>query len=437
MWFTGVMIVIVALVLTFMLVVSNTVVVNDAERRLLQTVQSEAGEVEYTQGVLDINEIDFYESSVYLLVYDADRQLIAGAGRMDFDGDDRFDNAVIRRVESGGASYLVYDLFVPNAQGDLWFRGIISTDSSSSVIRTLVILSVIIFPVLVVIAAVGGWFIANHAFKPVRRITSTVEAISDGSDLTARIGLKTGRDEIHRLAATFDRMFDRLEHSFESEKRFASDASHELRTPTAVIMAECEYARANNRTAEDYQETIEVIERQAGRMSALINQLLGITRMDQGTQRMSIEYANMSELTSIICDEQSLASSKDIALSTDIERDIYASIDVGLMTRLVQNLLQNAYKYTPDGGSVAVSLRRSGESDLALSVRDSGCGIAREDMDRIWDRFWQADQSRGEDSGSGLGLSMVRQIAQAHGGHMSVESAPGAGSTFTFTMPAK
>ena len=84
-----------------------------------------------------------------------------------------------------------------------------------------------------------------------------------------------------------------------------------------------------------------------------------------------------------------------------------------------------------------MSLRRSGESDLALSVRDSGCGIAREDMDRIWDRFWQADQSRGEDSGSGLGLSMVRQIAQAHGGHMSVESAPGAGSTFTFTMPAK
>lgn len=151
-----------------------------------------------------------------------------------------------------------------------------------------------------------------------RQITDTVDAISDGSDLTARIGLKRGRDEIHRLAATFDRMFDRLEHSFNAEKRFASDASHELRTPTAVILAECEYARHNAQTAEDYAESIEVIERQARRMSGIINQLLSITRMDQGTYTAALERANFSELTEIVTDETAMAAGKAVELTRDI-----------------------------------------------------------------------------------------------------------------------
>ena len=124
-----------------------------------------------------------------------------------------------------------------------------TNDFSAS--RVITILALILLPVLVLITAVVGWLIARRAFLPVRQITDTVDAISDGDDLSARIGLRRGRDEIHKLAATFDRMFDRLEQSFNSEKRFASDASHELRTPTAVILAECEYAKQNAKSAED------------------------------------------------------------------------------------------------------------------------------------------------------------------------------------------
>ena len=202
-----------------------------------------------------------------------------------------------------------------------------------------------------------------------------------------------------------------------------------------MILAECEYAKQNAKSAEDYAESIKVIERQAKRMSELITKLLSITRMDQGTHQAAFERANFSELAEIVTDETALASGKAVEVKKDIEGGIYANIDVGLMTRLVQNLVENAIKYTPEGGHVAVTLRRDG-GELALSVADDGIGIAKKDLPHIYDRFWQADASRGADRGSGLGLSMVKQIAEAHGGSISVKSAPGKGSTFTYRMEA-
>ena len=315
----------------------------------------------------------------------------------------------------------------------MWLRGVTAADNNFSAARVITILALILLPVLVVITAVIGWFIARHAFKPVRQITDTVDAINDGTDLTARIGLLRGRDEIHRLAATFDRMFDRLERSFDAEKRFASDASHELRTPVAIILAECEYARQNAKTAEDYAESLEVVERQGRRMNGIINQLLSITRLDQGTQRISREEADFSELAGVVTDETARASGKSLAVTKDIRPGIRAEIDVGLMTRLVQNLVENACKYTPEGGAVRVSLDAEG-GKLRLTVADTGIGISKRDLPHIYERFWQADPSRGADKGSGLGLAMVKQIAEAHGGTLSVVSEPGQGSEFTFTM---
>ena len=134
-------------------------------------------------------------------------------------------------------------------------------------------------------------------------------------------------------------------------------------------------------------------------------------------------------------DETAMAAGKAVELKKEIDGGVYANIDVGLMTRLVQNLVENAIKYTPEGGHVAVTLRRDG-GELALSVADDGIGIAKKDLPHIYDRFWQADASRGADRGSGLGLSMVKQIAEAHGGSISVKSAPGKGSTFTYRMEA-
>lgn len=432
-YFTLMMVLVVALVLIFMLIVGNRVLTNNAETTLLDVVHDNIDDVEYKNGYLDLDELSLYRHNVYILVYDEAKELIGGAGLRHFEGDEEFLNGQTRDVVIDREKYLVYDLYVQNPGGNVWLRGITSTDNSFSAVRVIVILSLVLFPVLVLLTAVVGWLIARRAFLPVRQITDTVDAISDGSDLTARIGLKRGRDEIHRLAATFDRMFDRLEHSFNAEKRFASDASHELRTPIAVIIAECEYARQNAKTVEDYEESMEVVERQSRKMSALINQLLNITRMDQGTQRLSFERANYSELCEIVCDEAAVASGRDVQLEKDIEPGVYANMDVGLMARLVQNLVENAFKYTAEGGKVRVSLRaQSGR--LRLEVRDTGIGIDKKDLPHIWERFWQADSSRGVDRGSGLGLSMVKQIAEAHGGRLEVESRPGEGSCFSYTM---
>lgn len=432
-YFTLMMLLIVALVLGTILIAGRGVMSSTAEGTLLDVVHDELDDVEFDDGRLELDELDFYRHYVYIQAYDTAGHFLGGAGEQNFDGAGEFRNGEIRSVTVNGEPYLVYDLLVQTDGMQVWLRGLTSADNNFSAARVITILALIILPVLVVITAVVGWFIARHAFKPVRQITDTVDAINDGDDLSARIGLQRGRDEIHRLSATFDRMFDRLERSFNAEKRFASDASHELRTPVAIILAECEYARENNSTVDDYRESMEVVERQGRRMSALINQLLSLTRLDQGTQSVNRERADFSELVGVVTDETVRACEKSLSIATDISPDIFAEIDVGLMSRLVQNLVENACKYTPVGGSVKVSL--TSESGRAvLRVSDTGIGISKADLPHIWERFWQADSSRGVDRGSGLGLSMVRQIAEVHGGSLSVDSTPGAGSTFTFSM---
>ena len=435
-YFTLMMVLVVVLVFGVILIAGRGVISDTAEGTLLDVVHDEIDDVEFDGGFLDLDELDFYRHNVYVQAYSADGEFLGGAGTNDFDGEEEFHNGEMRQVTIDGSPFLVYDLLVQTDAGSVWLRGITSAEDDFSAARVITILALILLPVLVVITAVVGWFIARHAFKPVRQITDTVDAINDGDDLTARIGLRRGRDEIHRLAATFDRMFDRLERSFDSEKRFASDASHELRTPVAIILAECEYARQNAQTVDDYRESLEVVERQGRRMSTLINQLLNITRMDQGTQVISREDADFSELADVVADETVRASGKALEVEKDIAPGVHANVDVGLMSRLVQNLVENACKYTPEGGRVRVSLAAA-EGRLTLTVADNGIGIAKRDLPHIWERFWQADSSRGVDKGSGLGLAMVKQIADAHGGTLSVESEPGRGSTFTFCMECR
>lgn len=432
-YFTLMMLLIVGLVIGVILIAGRGVISDTAEGTLLDVVHDEIDDVEFDGGYLDLDELDFYRHNVYVQAYDASGLLLGGAGPSDFDGAAEFHNGEIRSVSVDNQPWLVYDLYLADNNGGVWLRGITSADNNFSAARVITILALIILPVLVAITAVIGWLIARHAFKPVRQITDTVDAINDGDDLTARIGLHRGRDEIHRLAATFDSMFDRLELSFNAEKRFASDASHELRTPVSIILAECEYARANAQTVEDYQESLDVVERQGRRMSRLINQLLNITRMDQGTQAISREEADFSELVDVVTDEAVRASGKDFTVEKHIESGVTANIDVGLMSRLVQNLVENACKYTPDGGKITVSLHAAG-GRATLTVSDTGIGIAKRDLGHIWERFWQADSSRGVDRGSGLGLAMVKQIADAHGGKLSVESEPGQGSSFSYSM---
>lgn len=437
-WFALMMFVIEALVLSFLLAVNGTIVTNDPESRLVRMVEHNADRVKYKNRQFRYDHIHYYRSGVYTVLYDADGNPLQGTFPAEFSPAQPLplSGDAVRTVTCGEQTYYVYDVHVDMMVGSVWLRGVIDANAKGGVMRVIMPLAWSLLPVLLVLSVIGGYFIASRALRPVRQLTAAANAISDGQDLKARIGLPhtKGSDEIYQLSASFDNMFDRLERSFEAEQRFTSDASHELRTPTTVILAACEDARKNARTPADYQAALDVVDRQAHKMSQLIASMLEITRLDQGTQKVNWEYADLSDLVTVICDEQTMVARRGIRIGCAAEPDIYIDMDVFLMSRVVQNLLDNAFKFGVDGGWIHVALRRT-DTGAQLTVQDNGVGIAQEDLDRIWQRFYQADPSRQESAGLGLGLSMVQQIVALHGGTVAVASVKGRGTTFTVTLP--
>ena len=433
LWITLLMFLLTALVLVCMVAVSRDVVTENAYDQLTSVVQSNISGISKENGSLTFAEgFSFTQNGVYTTVYSDAGALLAGQLPLGFSEGVAFENGISRPVEGENGDFYVLDLHLPFSWEDgVWVRGIIAAPDVADVLDDLTGIALLLLPLMVVISGVGAYLLARSTFRPIDRIINAAETIGEGRDLSRRIGLPPGRDEISRLGQAFDSMFARLETSFEAEKQFTSDASHELRTPTAVILAQCEDARRHAETPEQYAQAVEVIERQARRMSGLIAQLLQMTRLEQGTQRAAFEHADLSALTEVICEETPTA---DAVLQTDIQPDIEADFDVTLVSRLLQNLLNNAVRY--GGGHIWVTLRRDG-ADAVLSVRDDGAGIPADLQDKIWQRFYQADASRSGESGAGLGLPMVRQIAALHGGTVTLDSAPGKGSCFTFRFPTE
>ena len=433
LWITLLMLLLTALVLVCMVAVSRDVVTENAYDQLTSVVQSNISGISKENGSLTFAEgFSFTQNGVYTTVYSDAGALLAGQLPLGFPEGVAFENGISRPVEGENGDFYVLDLHLPFSWEDgVWVRGIIAAPDVADVLDDLTGIALLLLPLMVVVSGAGAYLLAWSTFRPIDRIIRAAETIDEGRDLSRRIGLPPGRDEISRLGQAFDSMFARLETSFEAEKQFTSDASHELRTPTAVILAQCEDARRHAETPEQYAQAVEVIKRQARRMSGLIAQLLQMTRLEQGTQRAAFERADLSALTEVICEETPTA---DAVLQIDIQPDIEADFDVTLVSRLLQNLLNNAVRY--GGGHIWVTMRRDG-ADAVLSVRDDGAGIPADLQDKIWQRFYQADASRSGENGAGLGLPMVRQIAALHGGTVSLTSAPGKGSCFTFRFPTE
>ena len=424
------------LALAILLLTSNSVVRNTAMEILSQTVRSNLAQVDLQDGTLQTGEsFHYYQNGVYTLIYSKNEALLAGQLPVAFTSvSEPFQNGVTRLVSAGEADYFVLDFWYAKGWEDgLWVRGIMEAPESAQTMRSTLSLAAVIIPCLILFSGLGGFWIAKRAFRPLDEITATAEAISEGADLAARMESPKGNNEFTRLTATFNQMFARLERSFESEKQFTADASHELRTPVSIIKGACEYAEKFEETPEERAETIAMIHRQAERMSTLITQLLSITRLDQGTESTAMEELDLSALVRTVCQDQAYPSPR---LTLELEDGLRIQGNSALLTRLLQNLVDNAFKYGKEGGQVWVSTRRTGE-EIQLCVRDNGIGIPRDQQEKIWQRFYQVDAARSCDRGAGLGLSMVQKIAQAHGGYMSVESVPDLGSQFTLHLPQK
>ena len=416
--------------------ISSVQVLSDARARLRNTVLQAFSEIDYEDGLLTFDDdINYLEEGVYISVYDAQGYLLYGRTPTGFSGASTLIMDQMQQVGSGQDFWYVYDYCQSvDGYGNLWIRGVASHSRSDSILRIITNAALILLPFFVALIALGGYLITAKALRPLSAMTETARAISEGNDLTRRIRLGSGRDEVHVLAHTFDQMMERLQSSFETEKQFTSDVSHELRTPVAVILSQCEYASQEGTPSEELRGSIGVIGAQARKMSALISQLLTLARADSGKQKLQYELVNLSELAEIIVEEQSIAAEeKGITLLTDIQPEILLRADETMMMRLFINLISNSITYGKPGGHTLVTLSAN-ETEITGSVQDDGIGIPADKLDKIWQRFYQVDPARtsGSSSGSGLGLSMVKWIVQAHGGRIEVSSRLGEGSCFTF-----
>lgn len=416
--------------------ISSVQVLSDARARLRNTVLQAFSEIDYEDGLLTFDDdINYLEEGVYISVYDAQGYLLYGRTPTGFSGASTLIMDQMQQVGSGQDFWYVYDYCQSvDGYGNLWIRGVASHSRSDSILRIITNAALILLPFFVALIALGGYLITAKALRPLSAMTETARAISEGNDLTRRIRLGSGRDEVHVLAHTFDQMMERLQSSFETEKQFTSDVSHELRTPVAVILSQCEYASQEGTPPEELRGSIGVIGAQARKMSALISQLLTLARADSGKQKLQYELVNLSELAEIIVEEQSIAAEeKGITLLTDIQPEILLRADETMMMRLFINLISNSITYGKPDGHTLVTLSTN-ETEITGSVQDDGIGIPADKLDKIWQRFYQVDPARtsGSSSGSGLGLSMVKWIVQAHGGRIEVSSRLGEGSCFTF-----
>jgi heavy metal sensor kinase len=311
----------------------------------------------------------------------------------------------------------------------------LSQGDVSETLQALLLIVGIAYPVTLLVASVGGVFLAERALAPVDRVTRLARRMS-AEDLSQRLNLRLPDDEVGRLAHTFDEMIARLDGAFRRQRQFTADASHELRTPLTAMKGQVEVALSRPREAAAYREVLQAVNEEVDRLIRLVGSLLTLTKADAGQIPIACEAVNLGELiTAAVEQVRPVARQRHLELRVEHGPDVTLEADEDLLLQLLLNLLDNAVKYTPAGGQVTVGWGADGRH-VDLWVRDTGIGIASEHLPRIFDRFYRADKARSRaEGGAGLGLSICRWIVDAHGGSIFVESALGKGTAFTVKLP--
>lgn len=430
LWYTALMVVVIAVTLGIMSAFSGSLVASD-DRRLIQSQLSAfIGDVEIEEDKVEI-EGSSIRNNVYFSVYSLSGTLITGSVAPEFPQTALRTDADYEVTEGDLTFYVSERQLVGEDNRTVVVRAVLQAQSSVSVASTLFRLALFALPFLVVIAALVGFLVAYRALKPMERLVNAADTVANSGDLSLRTGLTQRRDEVGRLASSFDRMMDRLQSAFERERRFTADASHELRTPTTVILSQVELAKAHPEDTEEQRLALDVVERQAQRMSDLIKKLLALSRLDQtgaltDPQPIDLDALIRDHLQDYGWEEQSVGRIRYTALTHPTLQG-----DKHLLGQALDNLIQNALKFSPADQTVDVSLSEEA-SAITLSVTDRGIGMEASVRERAFDRFFQADPSRTTGTGSqGLGLALTQRIVDLHQGTIRVESTPGLGSRFT------
>jgi len=286
---------------------------------------------------------------------------------------------------------------------------------------------------LIVIAAGLGWFMARRAVSGVEAVTRTAQKIS-GSSLKERVPVKARGDEIDQLATTFNQMLDRIQTLLTEIKEMSDNIAHDLRSPITRIRGVAEVTLTTGKSLAEYEAMAANTIEECDRLLGMINTMLMISKTEAGVDNLTREEIDLAGLIREACELfEPSAEDKGVTLSCNVPNGSYLVGDIRMIQRMLSNLLDNAIKNTPSGGSVTTSVSEN-VNQAVVSVKDTGIGISPKDLPHIFERFYRCDQSRSQ-IGIGLGLSLAKAIARAHGGDITATSSPNQGSTFTITLP--
>jgi len=340
-----------------------------------------------------------------------------------------------RTIDVGESQYRAFRASIPGKRSEGMGIVVVATlgrlNATLARLRNLIL---VIVPLSLLAVGLGGWFLARRALEPVTAIRSAAAKIGSGN-LHRRVPVGQSRDELSDLATTFNDMIERLEHTFQSQRRFVADASHDMRTPLMVVGSKLELVRRRDDLPESVASDLALCSSEIERMARTVDDLLLLARADAEQLRLVRSVERLDEIV-VDCAARMRgpATERNISLWVDVADAVRVQCDATAIQRALTNVVENALKYSPPGTTVRIRTERSGDMAV-VSIADEGVGIPAGDLAQVFDRFYRCDVSRST-PGSGLGLSIVKTIVEAHGGTVSVESAQGAGTTVTIALPA-
>ncbi len=337
---------------------------------------------------------------------------------------------------SGSAPLLIASVPYHSAQGKQYVVEVgASLEPVQDVLRRLVVYLVVGLAAMVLVATAGGYFLIRRALAPVDHISSSAEHITL-HNLKERLPIAKTGDELERLSVSLNHMIARLEDAFQQNRRFTADASHEMRTPLTIMRGELESIVEGVGTPEDVRATAASILDEVQRLARIVEGLFAISRLDAGEAQAQWQPFDLAALATGTAEQMCLlAEDKGIAITSNAPKKVIVNGDRARMKQVVVNLLDNAIKYTPEGGSIRLSVIAC-DDKAVLEVEDSGIGIPADAQPHIFDRFFRVDAARSRDlGGAGLGLSIVKSICTAHGGRVNFQSIEGKGSRFKVELP--
>ncbi len=342
--------------------------------------------------------------------------------------------AIRLRKDPNGVPYLIRSGLWVDHDGHKYYLAIgRAVDYNDKVIRNFTWDYFAWVPLVIFLSGVLGWFLAGRALEPVNSVAEAAQRITH-SNLDVQIPVRSTGDELDRLIEAFNHMMTRLNHSFEQIRQFSTDVSHELRTPLTVVRGQLEVALFTAQTVDQYRDAMADALEGVERLSNIVRALLMLSQAESGQLALQKTEMNLADLVRDLVDQHQIpAEAEGVQLSAALPANCSISADRIQIERLVSNLLGNAIKYTPAGGSVKVSLI-TGLEHVSLIVEDTGVGISPAHLPHIFDRFYRVPSADAE-KGLGLGLSFVAWIAKAHGGAVNVESTLREGTRFTVLLP--